>query len=56
MKSEQERVEKEAPVFHIHNNRVDLEAIQRRIKETKGFSEKKRAIEVDYTYEPREEK
>lgn len=51
MKSEQEKVEKEAPVIHLHNESVDLAAIQRRIRETKGFSEKKKAIEVDYSYE-----
>ena len=55
MKSEQEKIEKEAPVVHLHNNQVDLNAIQRRIKETQGLSEKKRAIEVDYTHESEEE-
>lgn len=51
MKSEQEKIEKETPVVHIHNERVDINNIQKRIREMSGFSEKKKAIEVEYTYE-----
>lgn len=47
MKSEQERVEKETPTIHIHNEGVDLGEINKRINELKGFSEKKQAIEVN---------
>ena len=56
MKSEQERVEKEAPQVDIHKDVTDLKAIQNRLSELKGFSEKKKAIEVEYTYGESEDK
>lgn len=48
MKSEQERVEKEAPTVNVFTEQVNLSAIQKRVLEMKGFSEKKRAIEVEH--------
>lgn len=53
MKSEQERVEKEAPQVHIHKDVTDLNAIRNRLNEIKGFSEKKKrveAIETEYSH------
>lgn len=53
MKSEQERVEKEAPQVHIHKDVTDLNAIRNRLNEIKGFGEKKKrieAIETEYTH------
>lgn len=41
MKSEQERVEKERPVVHIHNEGVDLGDIQKRLNEIRGFNKRK---------------
>lgn len=48
MKSEQDRVEKEQPQIHIHNEEiVDFDAIDRRLKELQGFNKRKsEAIEV----------
>ena len=46
MKSEQEKVEKETPVVHIHNDGVNLTQINQRINQLKGFSEKKKMIEA----------
>lgn len=45
MKSEQERVEKEMPAIHIHNEGVNLMDINKRLNELKGFKEKKEIIE-----------
>lgn len=55
MKSEQEKVEREQPVVHIHSEGVNLTQINQRINQLKGFSEKKRAIEADYN-EPKGKK
>jgi hypothetical protein len=47
MKSEQERAEKEQPQIHIHNEGVDFNAIDKRLKELQGFNERKsKVIEV----------
>lgn len=51
MKSEQERVEKEMPAIHIHNEGVDLGDINRRLQELKGFKEKKQIIEGELVKE-----
>lgn len=51
MKSEQERVEKETPAIHIHNEGVDLSDINRRLQELKGFKEKKQIIEGELVKE-----
>jgi len=51
MKSEQERVEKEMPSIHIHNESVDLGDINRRLQELKGFKEKKQIIEGELVKE-----
>ncbi len=51
MKSEQERVEKEMPSIHIHNEGVDLGDINRRLQELKGFKEKKQMIEGELVKE-----
>lgn len=50
MKSEQERIEKETPQIHIHKDTVDLDFIHSRLEEIKSLGEKKKAIEVEYTY------
>lgn len=50
MKSEQERIEKETPEVHIHTEKVDLDEIRKRMKQLNGLSEKKKAIEAEYTY------
>lgn len=47
MKSEQERVEKEMPTVHIHNEKVDLDEINKRLNQLKGFNEKKKIVEVE---------
>ena len=47
MKAEQERVEKETPAIHIHQENVDLGEIANRLKEIKQFNSKKNAIEVE---------
>ena len=47
MKSEQERVEKEMPDIHIHNEGVNLGDINKRLAALKGLNEKKKAIEVE---------
>lgn len=47
MKSEQERVEKETPAIHIHNDTVDVGSIVNRLKEIKQFNFKKSALEVE---------
>ena len=47
MKAEQERVEKETPAIHIHNDAVDLSEITNRLKEIKNYNVKKAAIEVE---------
>lgn len=47
MKAEQERVEKETPAIHIHNDAVDLSEITNRLKEIKTYNTKKAAIEVE---------
>lgn len=47
MKSEQERVEKEMPTVHIHNNNgVDLEQINKRLAQLGNFADKKNFIEA----------
>lgn len=46
MKAEQERVEKETPAIHIHQESVDLGEIANRLKEIRQFNTKKNAIEV----------
>lgn len=47
MKSEQERVEKEMPTVHIHNNNgVDLEQINKRLEQLGNFADKKSFIEA----------
>lgn len=48
MKSEQDRVEKEQPQIHIHNEgAIDFNAINKRLDELQGFNKKKsEAIEV----------
>lgn len=51
MKSEQERIEKEMPSIHIHNEGVDLGDINRRLNELKGFKEKKQIIEGELVKE-----
>ena len=51
MKSEQERVEKEMPAIHIHNEGVDLGDINRRLQELKGFKERKQIIEGELVKE-----
>lgn len=54
MKSEQERVEKEAPQIHIHNDNVDLDMVQKRLEQLKGLGMKQKrseAIVAEYTYE-----
>lgn len=47
MKAEQERVEKETPAIHIHQEAVDLGEIANRLKEIKQYNSKKNAIEVE---------
>lgn len=48
MKSEQERIEKETPEIHVHNEvGLDLNAISKRINEIKEL-ENKKAIEGEY--------
>jgi hypothetical protein len=47
MKAEQERIEKETPAIHIHENTVDVGSIVNRLKEIKQFNDKKGAIEVE---------
>ena len=47
MKSEQERIEKESPTIHIHNEGVNLGDINKRLKELQGFKEKKEIIEAE---------
>lgn len=47
MKSEQERIEKEMPTVHIHNNNgVDLEQINKRLAQLGNFADKKNFIEA----------
>lgn len=47
MKAEQEKVEKETPAIHIHNDTVDVGSIVNRLKEIKQFNYKKSALEVE---------
>lgn len=47
MKAEQERIEKETPAIHIHENTVDVGSIVNRLKEIKQYNDKKGAIEVE---------
>lgn len=47
MKAEQERVEKETPAIHIHQENVDLGEIANRLKEIKQYNFKKNAIEAE---------
>lgn len=47
MKSEQERIEKETPAIHIHQDTVDMGSIVNRLKEIKQFNYKKNALEVE---------
>lgn len=47
MKSEQERIEKEMPSIHIHNDSVDLKDIKKRLSELQGFTNKKKLVEVE---------
>ena len=47
MKSEQERIEKETPAIHIHNEGVDLGDIKKRLNELQGFTNKKKLVEVE---------
>lgn len=47
MKSEQERIEKETPAIHIHQDTVDMGSIVNRLKEIKQFNFKKNALEVE---------
>lgn len=47
MKSEQERVEKETPAIHIHQDTVDMGSIVSRLQEIKQFNYKKSALEVE---------
>lgn len=47
MKSEQEKIEKETPAIHIHNEGVNLGDINKRLKELQGFKEKKEIIEAE---------
>ena len=47
MKSEQEKVEKETPAIHIHQDTVDVGSIVNRLKEIKQFNYKKSALEVE---------
>lgn len=47
MKSEQEKVEKETPAIHIHQESVDVGSIVNRLKEIKQFNYKKSAIEAE---------
>lgn len=47
MKSEQERIEKETPAIHIHQDSIDLGEITNRLKEIKQYNSKKKAIEVE---------
>lgn len=51
MKSEQERVEKESPTIHIHNEGVDLGNIKKRLLELQGFTNKKKLVEVELVEE-----
>lgn len=46
MKSEQERVEKETPAIHIHENTVDVGSIVNRLKEIQQYNYKKGALDV----------
>ena len=47
MKAEQEKVEKETPAIHIHEETVDVGSIVNRLKEIKQFNYKKSAIEAE---------
>ena len=51
MKSEQERIEKESPTIHIHNEWVNLGDINKRLRELQGFKEKKEIIEAEVVKE-----
>lgn len=51
MKSEQERIEKESPTIHIHNEGVNLGDINKRLRELQGFKEKKEIIEAEVVKE-----
>ena len=51
MKSEQERIEKETPTIHIHNESVDLANIKKRLNELQGFTNKKKLVEVEIVEE-----
>ena len=47
MKAEQERIEKETPAIHIHQDTVDVGSIVNRLKEIKQYNYKKSAIEAE---------
>ena len=47
MKSEQERIEKETPAIHIHQESVDVGSIVSRLNEIKQYNVKKSAIEAE---------
>ena len=51
MKSEQEKIEKETPQIHIHENGVNLGDINRRLAELQGFTQKKNFIEGEVVKE-----
>lgn len=44
MKSEQEKIEKEQPIFHVHTEKVDITQINNRVTQLKALSEKKKKV------------